>query len=140
MINKFVVYGCKSGYKQSQGNVPSFYFTENESSLFKKWVSFVNRTNWRLSANLFICGKHFLDKFIHDGLRKTLNWSLNPIPTLHIQITLKRPSTLETPSAVRKPPKIRVYQNNQLQHFNKKIPLNFFRFFRKIMSTRLQLL
>ena len=140
MINKCVVYGCKSGYKQSQGNVPSFYFPENESSLFKKWVSFVNCTNYRSSANLFICAKHFLDKFIHDGSRKTLNWSLNPIPTLHIQITLKRPSTLETPSAVRKPPKIRVYQIINFNILIKKIPLNFFRFFRKIISTRLQLL
>ena len=112
MVNKCVVYGCKSGYKQSQGTVPSFRFPANESSLFKKRVSFVNRTNWKPSANLVICAKHFPDKFIRDGSRKTLNWSLNPIPTLHTQIALKIPPTLKTSSAVRKLPKIRVYQDN----------------------------
>ena len=70
MVNKCVVYGCKSGYKQSQGNVPSFCFPANESSLFKKWVIFVNLTNWKPSANLVICAKHFLDKFICDGQGK----------------------------------------------------------------------
>ena len=83
------MYGCKSGYKQSQGNVPSFHFPANESSLFKKWVSFVNRTNWKPSANSVICAKHFLGKLICDGSRKTSNWSLNPIPTLHTQIAFK---------------------------------------------------
>ena len=73
MVNKWVVYGCKSGYKQLQGYVPSFCFPANKSSLFKKGVSFVNRTNWKSSANLVICAKHFLDKFIRDGSRKTLN-------------------------------------------------------------------
>ena len=113
-------------YKQSQENVPLFRFPENEGSLFKKCVSFVNRTNWKLSANSVICAKHFLGKFIRDGSRKTLNWSLNPIPTLHTQIALKRPSTLKTPSAVRKPPKIRVYQDDQLQHFDKKDTIKSF--------------
>ena len=55
-----------------------------------------------------------------------MNWSLNPIPTLHTQITLKRPSALKTPSAVRKPPKIRFYQDDQLQHFNKKDTIKIF--------------
>ena len=68
---------------------------------------------------MVICVKHFLDKFFRDGSRKTLNWSLNPIPTPHTQIVLKRPFTLKTPSAVRKPPKIRVNQDDQLQHFDK---------------------
>ena len=53
-------------------------------------------------------------------VQKTLNWSLNPIPTLHTQIALKRPSTLKTPSAVTKLPKIRIYQDDQLENFDKK--------------------
>ena len=55
-----------------------------------------------------------------------LNWSLNPIPTLHTQIALKIPSTLKTSSAVRKLPKIRVYQDNQFQHFDKKDTIKSF--------------
>ena len=49
-----------------------------------------------------------------------MNWSLNLIPNLYTQIALKKPSTLKTSSAVRKLPKICVYQDNQLQHFDKK--------------------
>ena len=90
MVNKCFVYGCKSGYKQSQGNVPLFHFPANGSSLFKKGVSFVNLTNWKPSANSVICAKHFLEKFICDGSKKILNWSFNPIPTLHTQIAWKR--------------------------------------------------
>ena len=60
------------------------------------------------------------------GSRKTLNWSLNPIPTLHTQIALKRPPTLKTPSAVRKPLKICVYQDDQLQRFDKKDTIKSF--------------
>ena len=55
-----------------------------------------------------------------------MNWSLNPISNLHTQIALKRPSTLKTPSAVRKSLKIRVYQDDQLQHFAKKDTIKSF--------------
>ena len=39
---------------------------------------------------------------------------------------MKRPSTLKTPSAVRKPPKILVYQDDQLHHFDKKYTIKSF--------------
>ena len=39
---------------------------------------------------------------------------------------MKIPSTLKSPSTVRKPPKIRVYQDNQLQHFDKKDTIKSF--------------
>ena len=99
MVNKCVVYGCKSGYKQLQENVQSFRFPANERVYLKNGLvlSIVPIGN---HCKFGFCAKHFLDKFIRDGLRKTLNWSLNPIPTLHTQIALKRPSTLKTPSAV----------------------------------------
>ena len=55
-----------------------------------------------------------------------MNWSLNPTPSLYTQIVLKIPSILKTPSAVRKPPESRVYQDNQLQHFDKKDTIKSF--------------
>ena len=51
---------------------------------------------------------------------KKLNWSLNPIPTIHTANALKRPSTLKNPLELQKPPKIRVYQEDQSSSFNKK--------------------
>jgi len=119
MVNKCVVFGCKSGYDSSD-NAPSFRFPFKRDHLITKWIQFVNRANWTPTSNSVICCKHFDAKFILDGKRKKLNWSLNPIPTLHTSIGLKRPSTLKTPSEMRKPPKIRVYREDELDNFDKK--------------------
>ena len=65
-----------------------------------------------------ICIKRFEENLIIDNeKRKKLNWSLNPVPTIHTKAALKRPSTLPTSSSSRKPPKVRVYQNDQLADF-----------------------
>ena len=97
MVNKCVVFGCKSGYDSSD-NAPSFRFPFKRDDLMTKWIQFVNRANWTPSSNSVICCKHFDAKFISDGKRKKLKWSLNPIPTIHTSNALKRPLSLNTPS------------------------------------------
>ena len=42
------------------------------------------------------------------------------MPTIHTITALKPPSTLQTPRSARKPPKVQVYQNNQLADFREK--------------------
>ena len=90
-----------------------FDFLSKKDDLLAKWIQFVNRADWKPSSNSVICSKHFDDKFICNGQRKILNWSLNPIPTIHTTNALKRPLTLKNPLELRKPPKIRVYQEDQ---------------------------
>ena len=54
---------------------------------------------------------------IDNEKRKKLNWGLNPVPTINTKAALKRPSTLPTVSSSRKPPKLQVYENDQLADF-----------------------
>ena len=54
-----------------------------------------------------------------SGKRTKLDWKLNPIPSIHTQKALKRSSTLNNPSALRKAPKVRIFQKDELAEFNK---------------------
>ena len=90
----------------------------NHSSL-DHWVCFVNRSDWKPIKNSVICEKHFESKYILIGKqRNLLDWKLNPIPTLHTDMALKKPSLLPTLSVPRKTPKLRVYQEDELCEFN----------------------
>ena len=62
-----------------------------------------------------ICIKHFKEKFIIRG--KNLMWSLNPIPTINTEHTLKRLSTLPTLIIPREAPKVSVFQKDQSGEF-----------------------
>jgi len=67
------------------------------------------------------CGKHFEDKYLIRGeIRCKLNWNLNPIPSIHTDAALKRPSTVRNPSPGRKAAKTRIFQEDELSIFNQK--------------------
>ena len=122
MVNKCVVYGCKSGYvsEKSENPVSTFRFPLDKPDLLQKWQQFVNRSNWSATKNSVICIKHFEEKFLLRGDKRTkLNWKLSPIPSIHTDEALKRPSTLQNPSVPRKAPKLRVFQRDELALFNK---------------------
>ena len=91
MVNKCVVFGCKSGYDSQQDKVAGFPLSAPD--LLEKWIKFVNRVNWKPTKQSIICMKHFKE-FISRGKRMTLKWKLQPVPTIHTQKALKRPSTL----------------------------------------------
>ena len=117
MVNKCVVFGCKSGYVSQQDKVPGFSFPLSTPDLLEKWIKFVNRVNWKPTKHSIICVKHFEEEFISQGKRMTLKWKLQPIPTIHTEKALKRPSTLPTSSYPRKSPKIRIYQQDEIGIF-----------------------
>ena len=65
-----------------------------------------------------ICVKHFEENLIIDNeKRKKAKLEFKPVPTINTKAALKRLSTLPTSSSSRKPPKVRVYQNDQLADF-----------------------
>ena len=94
MVNKCVVFGCKSGYDSQKEKVSGFSFPFTKPDLLEKWTKFVNRTNWKPSKSSVICVKHFKEELIIFGQRKKLKWELQPVPTVHSNEALKRPSTL----------------------------------------------
>ena len=123
MPNKCAVYGCKTAYETTKDkSISTFSFplaSSDKSFLVDHWVRFVNRSDWKPTKNSVICGKHFESKFILTGKQRNfLDWKLNPIPTLHTDKALKKPSLLPTMSVPRKTPKLRVYQEDQLGDFN----------------------
>ena len=49
MVNKCVIFGCKSGYDNQHEKVSGFSFPFTKPDLLKKWIKFVNRPNWKSS-------------------------------------------------------------------------------------------
>ena len=121
MPNKCVAFGCKADYLTAHTNVSKFAFRLNNSNLLIYWIKFGNRSDWKPTKNSLLCINYFENKFIHYSNRNKLKWHLNPIPTIHSTEALKQSSTLPTSSPpLRKAPKIRVPQNDELSDFNKK--------------------
>ena len=97
MVDKCVIYGCKSGYKSNANSIPFFHFPLQKVDLLAKWTKFVNRLDWSLTSNSVIL----------NGKRKKLNWKLNPVPTIYPESVLSKPSSLPTLTGFRKSPKSR---------------------------------
>ena len=117
MVNKCVIYGCKSGYvtkAEKENKVSSFFFPFHKPDLLSKWIKFINHSEWTPTSNSVICIKYIKEELIIEGKRKTFNWNLDPVPTIHTSVSLERPSTLSTTSTSRKPPKVRIYQKDEL--------------------------
>ena len=89
----------------------------HKPDLNEHWVRFVNRTHWQPFQSSVLCVKHFEEKFILHGKKSNLKWAINPIPTIHSDEVLKRPSTLPTPVIQRKAPKTRLYREDQIGSF-----------------------
>ena len=70
MVNKCVVFGCKSGHDNQQEKVSGFSFPLNNPDLLEKWVKFVNRPEWKPSKSSVICVKHFQQEFVNNWHEK----------------------------------------------------------------------
>ena len=80
MVNKCVAYGCKTGYISSleDRKVASFHFPLKKSTVTKLF-HFLNGNDWVPSPNSVLCEKHFNEKYIICGIKRNLNWNLDPI-------------------------------------------------------------
>ena len=110
MVNTCSVTYCKTGYKQ-KGQVaeyhPVFEFPDTKSSLKEKWIHFVNCKHQTPTKSSGICAKHFEEKYLKQGLRTTLRWDLNLIPSIYSNTDFIPPSVLPTPKTSRKLPSVR---------------------------------
>ena len=82
--------------------------------MLQKWIKYVNQPVLKLSKSSVVCVKNFKNELIIHGQRKKLKWELQPVPIVHSNEALKRPSTLPIIILPRKLPEPRVFQNDEL--------------------------
>ena len=117
MVNECSVVGCHTGYRN--GTVkPVFQFPRN-SIIRLKWIEFLNRQFFTVTNSSRICIDHFDQKYIiKHSKRPRLNYSLNPIPTILPNCIPK--SQAVVPKPIRKLPKVRIFQPDQLEAYKTK--------------------
>ena len=125
MPNKCSVVGCNSGYKDGP-NYSRYKFSQDEQ-LAAKWLRFLNRpANYVITENFFICSLHFDNIFLkitpHNFTR--LNYSLNPIPTIH-PLSIPQSQAI-IPTSSRPLPKDRVFQPDQISIYEEKFRIRKF--------------
>ena len=94
-----------------------FHFLIKKPDLNKQWICFVNRINWVLTHSV-LCELHFKEHFINRTQRCNLKRQLNPVPSIYSIELLKSPSSIPTPVTKRRPLTHRIYQEDEMQHFN----------------------
>ena len=114
---KCAVVCYKTGY--SSGPRRALFQFPEKDTLRAKWVEFVNRKDFVVTESSRICIDHFESTYLSLGKeRARLNYSLNPIPTIHPTSIAK--SQLVIPIRARKSPKLRVFQKDELSLFKDK--------------------
>ena len=125
MPNKCVAQGCSTGNltevsAREENIVATFHFPVKKPELLNRWTRFVNKPNWTATSTSVLCEKHFKEDVIKRGKRTTLNWNLNLIPTIQTTNARKRLSSLPVMSEMRRPPKIRNIEEDQISDFNER--------------------
>ena len=117
MVNKCAAPKCQTGYTSSTRKLSSFHFPLKNEELNKKWIRFVNRSDWVPTKHSVLCELHFEDIYKNKGKRMSLNWSMKPVPTIHSADLIDTPSVLPTTQTFRQPPRKRIFQEDQLDSF-----------------------
>lgn len=112
MVNTCYVPLCNTGYKKrlkkgacaSTEKIPIFSFPLKKPDVLKKWIRFLNRNDNALPKHGGVCAKHFEERYLKIGERITLNWALNPVPSVYTNTEFIPPSVLPTPTTSRKSP------------------------------------
>ena len=125
MPNKCSVVGCKSGYKDGP-DYPRFQFPRDQE-LKAKWLLFLNRpADYEVTDNSFICSRHFEPTYLKVAAKNLtrLNYTLDPIPTIHPESIPKSQASVPTKS--RPPPKERICQQDEISIFEEKFRIRQF--------------
>ena len=117
MVNKCNVNGCRTNWQRHDAGA---VFALPKSELKSEWIKFLNRKDADMLKTIFICEKHFEEKFLkRNENRVRLIITINPVPTIlsesqksNIPLSLQR--TIIKP---RKRPTTRVLQEDQFDQF-----------------------
>lgn len=94
-------------HNNTNSKIGVFSFPHKDEDIERrlKWIHFVNRKNFKVTAHTRICELHFEEKYINRGVRNTLIKELRPIPTIRSYADDVPASVKHTPSQPpRKPP------------------------------------
>lgn len=121
MVNKCSVPGCFSNHAGHEKEAV-FELPEDEQQR-KLWLRFINCSDVKELKHVFVCAKHFSDDVIkRNEKRCRLIKQLKPVPTIIppsqdiINVSEAVLGTIKNP---RKPPKVRIFQDDQLTEFKK---------------------
>ena len=115
MVNKCSVFGCKTNYDGHDAGTVFGLKAVKDPERKAKWFAFCNRKDLRPDGSIFVCEKHFEEKFMRrNDKQPRLNKNLNPVPTIQpLGVYEDKPSCLPSIPKARKPPKQRVFQPDQ---------------------------
>ena len=86
MVNKFAAPKCTSGYASNEKKPRSkFHFPLKNAELNKQWIRFVNKRDWPATKHSMLCELYFEEKCLRRREKCTLQWSMNPVPTVYPQ-------------------------------------------------------
>ena len=125
MPEKCSVVGCKSGYVNGPTST-RFRFPPSFHELRVKWILFLNRPDYEITANSRICADHFEAQYVkvNETRNRLVPFNQNPIPTIH---PLSVPnSQAVVPTQQRKPPKVRIFQLDEIHSYVEKYTIRHF--------------
>ena len=117
MVNKCSVFGCFTNHAGHDSGTVFGLKSLNDAEQRNKWIKFINRQDLNSDGSVFVCEKHFEEKFMKRNEKQPrLLKNLLPVPTIHpAGVYDERPSCMPTtPKAARKPPTQRVFQNDEM--------------------------
>ena len=129
MVNKCSVFGCSTNHDGHDAGTVFGLKSVKDPEQRDKWIRFCNRKDLNTEGSVFICAKHFEEKYMrHNDKQPRLITKLNPVPTIHpVGVYDEKPSCMPTtPSTSRKPPTQRVYQEDEMPKFKKNFLIGTF--------------
>ena len=117
MVNKCAAHKCQKGYTSSTEKLSSFHFPLKNEELCKKWIRFVNKSDWVPRKHSVLCELHFKDIYKNKGKRMSLNWSMKPVPKMHSAGLIDTLSVFPTTQTFRQPLRKVIFQEDQLDFF-----------------------
>ena len=128
MVNKCSVFGCSTNYEGKEVGTVFGLKSIKDPEQRDKWIRFCNRKDMNAEGSIFICSKHFEEKFIRrNDKQPRLITKLLPVPTIHpVGIYSEKPSCMPTSSTSRKPPTQRVFQEDEMAKYKKTFQISSF--------------
>ena len=126
MPEKCSVVGCKSGYVNGPTSTRFRFPPPSFHELRVKWILFLNRPDYEITANSRICADHFEAQYVkvNETRNRLVPFNQNPIPTIH---PLSVPnSQAVVPTQQRKPPKVRIFQLDEIHSYVEKYTIRHF--------------